>query len=58
MPLDSIVVKEGELLKIGRKTGTMRTRYYILRDQTFYIYNNKSQKYPSNLIVLKGMYIN
>jgi hypothetical protein len=42
MPLDSIVMKEGELLKIGRRTGVMRSRYYILRDQALYIYNNKS----------------
>ena len=31
-PLDSIVMKEGELLKIGKRTGVMRTRFYILRD--------------------------
>lgn len=42
MPLDSEIVKHGELLKIGRKTGTMRTRYYILRDQALYFYNNKN----------------
>ena len=42
MPLDSDIVKQGELLKIGRKTGTMRTRYYILRDQSLFIYNNKN----------------
>lgn len=41
MPTDSTVVKEGELLKIGKRTGTMRNRYYILRDQTLFFYNNK-----------------
>ena len=57
MPLDSYIVKHGELYKVGRKTGTMRTRFYILRDQAMFVYNNKSQKYPSNLLYLKGMYI-
>jgi len=32
MPRDSKIVKEGELNKIGKRTGTMRSRYYILRD--------------------------
>ena len=41
MPLDSVVTKEGELLKIGKRTGTMRGRYYVLRDQSLFIYNNK-----------------
>jgi hypothetical protein len=31
-PLDSQIVKDGELFKIGKRTGTMRGRYYILRD--------------------------
>ena len=46
MPLDSKVVKEGELMKIGKRTGTMRTRYYMLRDQAMFIYANKSAKIP------------
>ena len=57
-PLDSVITKEGELLKIGKRTGTMRNRYYILRDQALFIYNNKQQKIPSNLILLRGMFIN
>ena len=32
MPVDSKIIKCGELLKIGRKTGTMRSRFYMLRD--------------------------
>ena len=36
----------------------MRTRYYVLRDETLFIYNNKNQKMPSNLLFLRGMYIN
>jgi hypothetical protein len=32
MPLDSKIIKEGELYKIGRRTSIMRKRYYILRD--------------------------
>ena len=58
VPKDSVIVKEGELMKIGNKTGTMRTRYYILRDHALYIYNNKQQKIPSNVISLRGLYIN
>jgi len=58
MPHDSEILKEGELLKIGRKTGTMRKRYYVMRDHSLFIYNNKGQKVPSSLIFLKGMFIN
>jgi hypothetical protein len=44
-------------MKIGNKTGTMRTRYYILRDHGLFIYKNKQQKIPSNVISLRGLYI-
>lgn len=57
IPKDSIIVKEGELLKVGQNTGTMRTRYYILRDNALYIYKNKDQKIPSNIIALRGLFI-
>lgn len=46
MPLDSRIIKEGELMKIGKRTGYMRTRYYLLRDQALFIYANKSAKIP------------
>ena len=58
MPLDSRIIKEGELMKIGKRTGTMRTRYYLLRDQALFIYANKSSKIPQNIIFLRGMFIN
>jgi hypothetical protein len=32
MPLDSKIIKEGELGKIGKRTSTIRSRYYVLRD--------------------------
>ena len=32
VPLDSVIMKEGELSKIGKRTKVMRSRYYILRD--------------------------
>lgn len=35
----------------------MRSRYYILRDNALFIYKNKEQKVPDNIIVLKGLYI-
>lgn len=57
MPKDSVIVKEGELLKVGKKTSTMRARYYILRDNALFIFNNKDQKFPSNIISLRGLYI-
>ena len=57
MPKDSIVIKEGELLKIGKKTGSMITRYYILRDNALYIYHSKDQQIPSDIIPLRGLYI-
>jgi len=36
----------------------MRSRYYILRDNSLFIYDSRDQYYPSNIIPLKGMYIN
>lgn len=42
MPRDSFIIKEGELLKVGKRTGTMRSRYYILRDNALFIYKTKS----------------
>lgn len=42
VPTDSKIIKVGELLKIGKRTGTMRSRFYILRDQALFIYNNKN----------------
>jgi len=41
VPKDSKIIKDGELMKIGNKTGVMRTRYYILRDHGLFIYNNR-----------------
>jgi|TARA_B110000285_G_C15127895_1_gene621478 hypothetical protein len=38
VPKDSKIIKDGELMKIGTKTGVMRTRYYILRDHGLFIY--------------------
>lgn len=55
--MDSIIVKEGELLKIGKKTNVMRSRYYILRDNALFIYHSKEQKIPDNVIALRGLYI-
>ena len=31
-PADSKIFKVGELMKIGKRTGTMRSRFYVLRD--------------------------
>jgi hypothetical protein len=57
-PKDSSIVKEGELLKIGKKTQMMMVRYYILRDHALYIYQSREQRIPSNIISLRGLYIN
>ena len=57
IPKDSVIIKEGELLKIGQNTGTMRTRYYILRDNALYIYRSKDQKVPTNIIALRGLFV-
>ena len=35
----------------------MISRYYILRDHTLYIYKNREQKIPQNIISLRGLYI-
>jgi hypothetical protein len=50
-------LKEGELMKIGKSTNMMQERYYILRDYTLFVYKDQYQKHPSNLIILKGTYI-
>ena len=57
VPKDSVIIKEGELLKIGQRTSTMRARYYILRDHALFIYKNREWKFPSNVIPLRGFYI-
>ena len=52
------IIKEGELLKLGKKTQMMVERYYILRDHSLYIYSNRDMKIPSNIISLRGLYVN
>ena len=58
VPKDSIIIKEGELLKVGKKTQIMMSRYVILRDNALYIYRNKEQAIPSQIISLRGLYVN
>jgi hypothetical protein len=36
----------------------MMVRYYILRDHALYIYQNREQRIPSNIISLRGLYVN
>ena len=36
----------------------MQPRYYVLRDNTLFVYKDKNDKIPQNLIILKGTYIN
>lgn len=36
----------------------MLPRYYVLRDYTLFIYRDRNDKIPSNLIILRGTYIN
>lgn len=50
-------MKQGELYKIGRKSGLQVSRYYILRDNALYVYKNREQIYPSNVVSLRGLYI-
>lgn len=45
-------------MKVGRRMGTMITRYYVLRDQALYIYMNKNDVFPKTVIPLRGIYIN
>jgi hypothetical protein len=51
-------MKHGELYKVGKKSGMQVSRYYILRDNALYIYKNREQIFPSNVISLRGLYIN
>ena len=36
----------------------MQPRYYVLRDYTLFVYKDKHDKIPQNLIILRGTYIN
>ncbi len=58
IPPSSIILKEGDLYKIGRSTSIMQPRYYVLRDSTLFVYKDKNDKIPQNLIILRGTYIN
>jgi tRNA A-37 threonylcarbamoyl transferase component Bud32 len=58
VPKDSQIIKQGELLKLGKKTQMMMARFYVLRDHALYIYNNRDQQIPSNIISLRGLYVN
>lgn len=57
VPSDSKVLKEGDLMKIGQRTGLMISRFFILRDSSLYIYKNREQPIPSCVIPLRGLYI-
>ena len=41
IPKDSIIVKQGELMKVGQKTLVMMTRFFILRDNALFVYYNR-----------------
>jgi len=58
VPQTSNIVKEGFLMKVGQRTGTMLSRYYILRDNGLFVYNNRNQEFPSTVISLRGLYVN
>lgn len=49
---------EGELFKLGQRTNIMQSRYGVLRDNTLFLYANKSSQVPLNLIFLPGTYTN
>ena len=57
IPSNSILIKEGELYKVGRNSSMMQQRYFVLRESTLFIYLDKNDKYPHNLIFLKGFSI-
>ena len=58
MPKDSIIVKEGFLSKIGKRSQLLVSRFFILRDHALFIYQNRENRIPSNVIFLRGMFIN
>jgi hypothetical protein len=57
IPKGSHVMKQGDLFKIGRKTGREISRYFILRDNALFIYKGRDKVFPSSVISLKGMYV-
>lgn len=58
VPKDSVIVWEGYLGKVGKKSSLLVNRYYILRDHALFIYQNREQRVPSNVIFLRGIFIN
>ena len=56
---------QGELKKMGRQTSLWLSRYYVLRDNTLFIYQSKSENQPKrkcfadsalDILYLKGLY--
>ena len=58
VPKDSKIVLQGELMKVGQKTLSLQTRFFILRDNSLFIYYNSEDKLPYVVIPMKGLYIN
>jgi len=50
-------IMEGYLWKIGKKSKILIKRYYVLKHNALYIYDNKSDKEPSSIIFLRGVYV-
>lgn len=62
----SEIKKEGYLWKVGRKTGMLVKRYFVLKEGTLLIYNNPKQLRPKSkniffncidVIFLNGIYV-
>lgn len=55
VPVGSFVLKYGELFKIGKQTGRMFSRFFILRDSALFVYRTRSDLIPYKCIPLRGL---
>ena len=44
-------------MKLGKITDLMLQRWYVLRDQTLFVYNSRDQTTPTQIIPLVGLQI-
>ncbi len=45
-------------MKVGQKTLLMMTRFFILRDNSLFIYHNREERIAYMIIPLKGLFVN
>ena len=47
----------GVLYKLGKRTGWLIPRFFIIRDNALFAYRDKNQQKPYRIYPLRGLYI-